>query len=204
MKKLTTLSLIGLICSTFMATASAGGMYERERGHHGKHWKQGPPGPQGERGPRGPRGHTGKTGPQGERGETGPQGAQGVAGATGATGAKGDKGNKGDKGDTGLRGLAGVDGINGLDGSDAHINNNHYQATGALAFATSNIHFDHSNHRIQVGIGAGYYEGVSGGAISIAKQLRITDTIKPLLSANFGTTNTSGSGGGAGISFQFK
>ena len=150
----------------------------------------GPPGPQGEVGPQGPKG------PRGHRGPEGPQGPQGIQGVKGDPGAPGANGTDGATGATGLAGAA------GLDGSDATINKNHYQATAAMAFALSQAHFDHDTDKLQVGLGAGYFEGVNAGAISLGKRLCKSCSMRPLLSASFGTSSSQGNGGGAGISFQ--
>ncbi len=79
---------------------------------------------------------------------------------------------------------------------------NVYQSMGAMAFATSNVHFDQDTDKIQVGIGTGYFEGVTAGSVAVGKTL----FGGPLLSINAAQTVNGGGRGtgyGAGLTFQF-
>ncbi|MBR9692924.1 hypothetical protein GOV07_03245 [Candidatus Woesearchaeota archaeon] len=114
---------------------------------------------------------------------------------------QGPPGMQGVPGMNGTDGLEGAIGPRGYSGSNAFVNPNDYQAMGAMAIAGANVHFNPDNDRMQIGIGAGYVEGVSAGVISVAKKMRFLGD--PLLSASAATNNRGGNGAGAGLTFSF-
>jgi autotransporter adhesin len=72
---------------------------------------------------------------------------------------------------------------------------------GAMALALSNIHFDAESGKLQIGIGLGRLEGVTGHAVSVGRKLNFAG--KPLFSISATGNSHGGNGVGGGFTFGF-